>query len=75
MSQSIALITGASSGIGAATTVKLAQQGLHILLVARRLERLESQAEEIRQAGGQRKKLTGFRDRIKWYKSGEGYTI
>jgi len=52
MSQSIALITGASSGIGAATAMKLAQQGYHILLVARRLERLESQAEEIRQAGG-----------------------
>ena len=75
MSQSIALITGASSGIGAATAMKLAQQGLHILLVARRLERLENQAEEIRQAGGQCKKLTGFRDRFKWYKSGERYTI
>ncbi len=47
-----ALITGASSGIGAAIARKLAAQGLQVMLVARRRERLESLAKEIRSAGG-----------------------
>ncbi len=48
----LALITGASSGIGALTAKKLAAEGLRVLLVARRKERLEQLAEEIRAGGG-----------------------
>jgi len=48
----LALITGASSGIGAATARLLARNGLRVLLTARREDRLQSLADEIRASGG-----------------------
>lgn len=48
----VAIVTGASSGIGQATAVRLARSGATIVLVARRTERLEALAETIRAAGG-----------------------
>jgi hypothetical protein len=48
----VAVVTGASSGIGAATARKLARQGLQVILVARRKERLEQLADEIRHSKG-----------------------
>lgn len=43
----VAVITGASSGIGAATARTLAAQGFHIVAVARRADRIHDLAEEV----------------------------
>jgi short-subunit dehydrogenase len=48
----IVLITGASSGIGRATAVKVADAGATVLLVARSLDKLEETRDEIIAAGG-----------------------
>lgn len=47
-----AIITGASSGIGQATAKELAAKGYHVMLAARREERLVELKKEIEDAGG-----------------------
>lgn len=49
----LAVITGASSGIGAAAAVELARHGLAVALVGRRVERLQRVAQRVTAAGGQ----------------------
>ncbi len=56
MSQSlvdeVAIITGASSGIGAATAREFARRGARVVLAARRIGELEAQVHAITEAGG-----------------------
>lgn len=47
-----ALITGGTSGIGRGTANKLAQLGIHVLVVGRNAERGSKTVEEIRRSGG-----------------------
>ncbi|HEY7173305.1 MAG TPA: SDR family NAD(P)-dependent oxidoreductase [Micromonosporaceae bacterium] len=48
----VALVTGASSGIGEATAIALAEQGAAVAIAARRVDRLDSLASKIQSAGG-----------------------
>ncbi len=51
LSGKIALITGASSGIGEATAVALAEQGATVAIAARRLDRLEALQRKLEASG------------------------
>lgn len=48
----VAIVTGASSGIGEATAIALAAEGATVVIAARRSDRLESLAEKITAKGG-----------------------
>ncbi|WAT18174.1 SDR family NAD(P)-dependent oxidoreductase [Aurantiacibacter sp. MUD11] len=48
----IALVTGASRGIGAATAKALAAKGAHVVLTARKVKDLEAVEDDIHDAGG-----------------------
>ena len=52
LSGRIALVTGASRGIGCAAAKALAAEGAHVILVARTVGGLEETDDEIRKAGG-----------------------
>lgn len=56
--QPVALVTGASSGIGEVFARKLSRSGYRVLLVARRRERLEKLAEELKNADALQADLT-----------------
>jgi short-subunit dehydrogenase len=49
----VAVVTGASSGIGEATAEKLAREGFSLALIARRKVRLDQLADQLRKVGGE----------------------
>jgi len=52
LADKIALVTGASRGIGAATAKTLAAKGAHVVITGRKAKDLEAVEDEIHQAGG-----------------------
>lgn len=50
--EKVAIVTGASSGIGAATARELARRGAWVVLAARRTDELDAQVHRITEAGG-----------------------
>ncbi|MDZ4877129.1 MAG: putative oxidoreductase [Chroococcidiopsis cubana SAG 39.79] len=53
LAQKVALVTGASSGIGEATAIALASTGAKVALAARRTQRLKKLVKRISESGGQ----------------------
>jgi NADP-dependent 3-hydroxy acid dehydrogenase YdfG len=59
LSNRIALVTGASAGIGRAISLALAREGAAVVLMARREDKLEAVANDIRAAGGKALPVVG----------------
>lgn len=58
LKQKVAIVTGASSGIGEATAIALAAAGAKVAIIARRSERLETLTQRIQQNGGEALPIT-----------------
>jgi NADP-dependent 3-hydroxy acid dehydrogenase YdfG len=58
LKQKVAIVTGASSGIGEATAIALAAAGVKVAIAARRSERLETLTQRIQQNGGEALPIT-----------------
>jgi len=59
LTNKVALITGASRGIGEAIALALAEHGAHCILVSRKIEGLQAVKENIEQNGGQADAIAG----------------
>lgn len=58
LKQKVAIVTGASSGIGEATAIALAAAGAKVAIAARRSERLQTLTQRIQQNGGEALPIT-----------------
>lgn len=68
LTDKIALITGASRGIGEAIALTLAEYGAHCILASRKIEGLQAVAEKITQSGGKAEAIAchaGYVDQIR----------
>ena len=57
LNNKIALVTGATSGIGLATAQRFAAEGAHVYLTGRRQAELDAAVKSIREAGGNARQI------------------